>query len=66
MNPVIRADGSPKYAMISCGEDNSYGHPHNTILSAFERIKAEVYRTDYDGDITFSVGDGNLKVETEK
>lgn len=56
----------PRFVAISVGRENSYGHPHNTILSAFERIKAEVYRTDYDGDITFSVEDGNLKVETEK
>ena len=27
----------PEFSFISVGE-NSYGHPHNTILSAFERI----------------------------
>ena len=57
---------SPRFVAISVGRENSYGHPHNNILSAFEKIKAEVYRTDYDGDITFSVENGSLKVETEK
>lgn len=57
---------SPRFVAISVGRENSYGHPHNTILSAYEKIKAEVYRTDYDGDITFSIEDGNLKVKTEK
>lgn len=42
---------SPSYAVISCGEDNSYGHPHAETLNTFRMNGVEVYRTDEDGTI---------------
>lgn len=57
---------SPRFAAISCGKDNMYGHPHNEILALFESKGIKIYRTDIAGDITFLVEDGNIKVETEK
>lgn len=54
----------PKYAVISCGEENSYGHPHAQTLNTFRINGVEVYRTDESGsiiatsdgkEITFSV-----------
>ncbi len=56
----------PRYAAISVGEGNSYGHPHNETLARLQYINAEVLRTDYDGDITFIVKDNKLSVKTEK
>ena len=44
---------SPRYAVISCGEGNSYGHPHSTVLSLLELGGSELYRTDLDGTIVF-------------
>ena len=43
---------SPTYAVISCGVDNSYGHPHWETMEALEGIRAEIYRTDTMGTIT--------------
>ncbi len=41
----------PKVAIISCGRDNSYGHPHEEVeLALFER-NITYYRTDLDGDV---------------
>lgn len=57
---------NPRFAVISCGEDNMYGHPHNEVLSAFENINAKVYRTDHDGGVTFYIEDGKIDIETEK
>lgn len=42
---------SPSCAVISCGEDNSYGHPHAETLNTFRMNGVKVYRTDEDGTI---------------
>lgn len=42
---------SPQKVVISCGEDNSYGHPHAGPLNTFRSMGAEVYRTDEQGSI---------------
>lgn len=56
----------PRYTAISCGRDNMYGHPNNEVLANFEYYSTEIYRTDYDGDITFSIENGRISVDTEK
>lgn len=42
---------NPTYAVISCAEGNSYGHPHAETLNKFRTNKIEVYRTDEEGTI---------------
>ncbi|WP_338626236.1 ComEC/Rec2 family competence protein [Selenomonas sp. TAMA-11512] len=42
----------PGVAVISCGKNNDYGHPHDITLKKLEKINAKVYRTDTDGTIT--------------
>lgn len=49
---------SPKYAIISCGKDNSYGHPHEETLNRLNNINAIIKRTDKSGSIMF-ISDGN-------
>lgn len=44
---------TPYLTVISCGEDNSYGHPHREILSMLQKRNIEYYRTDRDGDVVF-------------
>lgn len=55
---------NPKYAVISCGKDNSYGHPHKVTLDKLNAKNINVFRTDLEGtiiatsdgkDITFNV-----------
>lgn len=41
----------PEIAIISCGKDNDYGHPHKEVLNRLEKIDCEVYRTDMMGTI---------------
>ncbi|WP_081816818.1 DNA internalization-related competence protein ComEC/Rec2 [Butyrivibrio sp. AE2005] len=55
---------NPKIAVISCGENNTYGHPHKETLERLENIGAEVYRTDESGAVIINVRDGVL--ETKK
>lgn len=42
---------SPKYAVISCKEGNSYGHPHAATMNTFRAMGIEVFRTDEQGTI---------------
>jgi len=44
----------PEYAVISCGIDNEYGHPHRETLEKLERYDITCYRTDEMGTIVFS------------
>ncbi|MBQ4590793.1 MAG: MBL fold metallo-hydrolase [Clostridia bacterium] len=45
---------TPGVAVISCGVDNSYGHPHQETLDLFADYGFEVYRTDLSGTIVLS------------
>lgn len=57
---------TPTYTVISCSEDNTYGHPHAEVISNLDTVKSLVYRTDIKGDITFYVENGMIDVKTEK
>lgn len=48
---------APKYAIISCGIGNTYGHPNPQVLRNLETIRARIFRTDIDGTI-LAVSDG--------
>lgn len=47
-------DTLPEYAVISCGEGNSYGHPHEETMEKLESANVEVFRTDIQGTIIAS------------
>jgi competence protein ComEC len=49
---------APSMAIISCGEGNSYGHPHDVILDRLEKAGIPFLRTDKQGTIIF-VSDKN-------
>lgn len=56
----------PKLALISCGLDNDYGHPHDRVTQALAALGAEVYRTDKQGDLVVTLKDGALTVKTQR
>ena len=41
----------PSVALISVGERNRYGHPHNEVLDRLSNTT--VFRTDYHGAVTY-------------
>ncbi len=47
----------PDYAVISCGKDNSYGHPHQETLDRLHAAGVSVFRTDEQGTV-IAVSDG--------
>ncbi|MDO4620923.1 MAG: DNA internalization-related competence protein ComEC/Rec2 [Lachnospiraceae bacterium] len=49
----------PQVSIISCGRDNTYGHPHDTLLKRLADAGTAVLRTDRDGALTIET-DGYL------
>ena len=54
----------PSIAVISCGIDNDYGHPHESTLKFLNDINCEIYRTDKDKTITVTTDGNTLNVQT--
>ncbi|OAH09575.1 ribonuclease BN [Streptomyces jeddahensis] len=48
-DPVLMRRAAPRLALISCGEDNPYGHPSPGTVAALQSGGATVLRTDRDG-----------------
>lgn len=48
---------NPTYAVISCAEGNTYGHPHAQTLNRFRERGMQIFRTDEQGSIV-AVSDG--------
>ena len=45
---------TPSEAIISCGKNNKYGHPHKETLNILKNNKVKILRTDELGTITYS------------
>ena len=46
---------SPSYCVISCGADNSYGHPRQDTVSLIKEEQVPLFRTDKQGTIFCTV-----------
>lgn len=57
---------SPEIAIISVGEDNSYGHPKQTIINRLDKVGAKIYRTDQNGTITIICDGKSYNISTSK
>ena len=56
----------PEIAVISCGKDNSYGHPHQTTLDKLTQSGATIYRTDLLGTVCVYSDGVNIFVDNGK
>lgn len=56
----------PKYAIISVGAKNSYGHPTPSALDRLKKAKVTVYRTDQKGHIVMTSDGTKITIQTEK
>ena len=45
----------PKLALISCGEDNKFGHPHRFVINNLEKYNINYYLTSESGTITINL-----------
>ena len=57
---------APKYAVISLGKDNSYGHPHSETMDRLTGIGAEIYRTDENGTVSFVTDGETISVNMDR
>ena len=47
---------SPETAVISCGRNNSYGHPASDVVNRLRDLGAEIRRTDFEGTVLLRQG----------
>ena len=57
---------NPTYSVMTCGEGNSHGHPHEETLALVEEMALQNYRSDQCGTIVFTTDGKTITVETEK
>lgn len=60
--PFLKAV-DPSIAIVSCGKDNKYGHPHKETMSNLKKAGVTVYETFRDGDITITSNGEKLDVK---
>ena len=56
----------PELGVISVGEGNSYGHPHEAALSRLRDAGVDVWRTDLSGTITITSDGADYAVASER
>lgn len=56
---------SPEAVVVSCGKDNSYGHPAKAAMERIQATKASLYRTDLQGTIMVTSDGISLNWNTE-
>lgn len=61
---ALATELSPAYAVISCGSNNSYGHPHEEVLDALKGT--QLYRTDLQGTIDMTIDANGISVASSK
>ncbi len=55
----------PRYAIISCGINNRYNHPHKNTLNTLEKQQVDVLRTDQKGAIQLKTDGNKLFLRTQ-
>lgn len=62
---LLKAVGA-QYAVICCGKNNDYGHPHDSTLKRIKKFISSVYITKDNGDIVFTTDGKSLTVTTQR
>ncbi len=57
---------NPGIAVIQCGNDNSYGHPHAEITERFDEYGIDFYRTDGCGTVVVYSDGADIRVKNQK
>ncbi|MFZ2484839.1 MAG: hypothetical protein WAW81_02785, partial [Minisyncoccia bacterium] len=54
---------SPEYAVISAGQDNTYGHPHQEVLDILQKGGVKMVSTIENGTIKFETDGKTLELK---
>ena len=57
---------APSYAVICCGADNDYGHPHTEAMTRLTGTGATIYRTDLQSTIIFTTDGKDITVSVSR
>lgn len=57
---------APKVAVIPCGNENPYGHPHKEVMDRLKLLGTEIYRTDAFGTVVVYSDGEDIRIRTEK
>ena len=57
---------NPKYAIISVGKNNNYGHPAINTISKLNKLNIETHRTDEEGTIIIESNGNGIKISSEQ
>jgi competence protein ComEC len=61
--PELLASVKPRYAVISVGTNNVYGHPRPQVLDRLNTARVETYRTDQNGAVSFYLDGTTVAVQ---
>ena len=61
--PAFLKKVAPRYAAISVGAGNDYGHPHQVTLNKLAQAGIQIFRTDQDGTVVFTTDGNQIRVD---
>ncbi len=65
-DPRLYEIADPAVALVTVGEDNTYGHPRDEILDPLEQLGARIARTDHEGVVALWKTGEDLHVWRER
>jgi competence protein ComEC len=65
-HPTFLNEVSPSVAIYSAGVDNTYGHPHEEVVSRIKSSNIDLYGTNVHGTIIVSTDGKDYKILTKK
>lgn len=56
---------NPEIALISCGKNNDYGHPHKETVTKLNKNNIPMFRTDVYGSIVVNLNNNTISLTTD-
>ncbi len=56
----------PEISLISCGQNNSYGHPNSQVVDTLVQIGSQIYRTDEQSTVELTFHSHTYSIQTSQ